>query len=202
MTRHSYLTRITHAAFSVAFFGLVFTGIAIYLHKHWIPHTGLVHEVFAVLMMASGLVYLVQAALSGGLARLYFTADDIAGIVPMTAYYLRLRNSPPAYVAYNPLQKLAYTAVLLFIAPLIVATGAALFFHVRAAGIWHLGFAIELVLFFAGHMVMVATTGLRSNLREMFTASGALQTLPHSDNARPQSPQTETPTRFAPSPRT
>jgi len=31
------------------------------------------------------------------------------------------------------------------------------------------GFGIELILFFAGHMVMVATTGLRNNIRAIVT---------------------------------
>jgi thiosulfate reductase cytochrome b subunit len=39
----------------------------------------------------------------------------------------------------------------------------------RAAQIWHIGFALELVLFVMGHALMVATTGLRNNLRSIVT---------------------------------
>lgn len=100
----------------------------------------------------------------------------------MAAYYLRLRRTAPEYGEYNPLQKLAYTVVLLTLGPLIGATGLALWPHLsivrpltRLLGgrnevtLWHIGFGLELILFFAGHMVMVATTGLRNNLRAIVT---------------------------------
>ncbi len=179
------ITRITHAAFAVAFFGLAISGALIYFHKHWIPHTPLVHDAFGVLMIISGLTYFVYEFLTDGFRRIQFGPGDAGGVFPMIAYYLRLRSTPPAYSGYNPLQKLAYTTVLLIIAPLIVATGAALFFHVRAARIWHIGFAIEMIAFFAGHMIMVAATGLLLPYRQ-------------SRNARRQSLRTETPPRFSP----
>jgi thiosulfate reductase cytochrome b subunit len=193
--RHPVLTRVTHATFSAAFFGLALTGTLIYFHKRWIPHAGLVHDAFAVLMIVSGITYLAHAIVSGGLRRMLFTSDDAAGVLPMAAYYLRLRGTPPAYVTYNPLQKVAYTAVLMLIAPLIVASGAALFFHVRAASVWHVGFAVELVAFFFGHMVMVTATGLQKNLRAIGLSLPFLTA--HTD--RPTSRQTGTPLQSAPS---
>jgi thiosulfate reductase cytochrome b subunit len=39
----------------------------------------------------------------------------------------------------------------------------------RAIGLWHLGFAVELIAFFVGHMFMVATTGLRKNIAAIIT---------------------------------
>jgi thiosulfate reductase cytochrome b subunit len=179
------ITRITHAAFAIAFFGLAATGTLIYFHKHWIPHAGLVHDGFAILMIVSGVVYFAHEFLTNGFRRIFFSGAEAGGVVPMIAYYLRLRSESPAYSGYNPLQKLAYTAVLFIIAPLIVASGAALFFHVRAASVWHVGFAIEIVAFFVGHMAMVVATG-------------SLRPFPRLGNARPQSRQNETPSQFAP----
>jgi thiosulfate reductase cytochrome b subunit len=175
--RHSLITRLTHGAFGVAFMGLALTGAQIYLHAHWLPGVGSVHQTLALVAIASGIIYFAYAALSGSLRKLLLSQSDVSGLVPMALYYVRLRNTPPAYVDYNPLQKLAYTIVLLTMGPLIAATGLAIWPHLpllrplqamfggrRAASVWHVGFAVELVLFFFGHMVMIATTGLRENL--------------------------------------
>lgn len=179
--RHSLVTRITHAIFFLAFSGLAFSGTVLYFHKHWIPHAGTVHQILALLMLASAAVYFAGAMMSGHMTDVLFGAGDARGLIPMAAYYLRLRRDAPEYNGYNPLQKLAYTAVLLMIGPLLAATGLAIWPHMpifrplaalfggKAARIWHIGFAIELVLFVIGHAVMVATTGLRNNLRSIVT---------------------------------
>jgi thiosulfate reductase cytochrome b subunit len=170
VNRHSFVARATHAVFSLAFLILAVTGAQIYFHAHWLPFKpAAVHLYCGFAMIACGLVYLAGTLRTGELRKLLFGRSDEAGLVPMAAYYLRLRANPPRFRDYNPLQKLAYTIVLFFIAPLIAATGVGLWLHVRAATIWHVGFAIELVLFFFGHMLMVATTGLRNNLRAMTT---------------------------------
>jgi thiosulfate reductase cytochrome b subunit len=180
--RHSLVTRITHATFGISFLALAFSGLQMYFHKHWLAfNVGALHQYFALAMLASGLIYIVSGIISGDLGKLIFGPEDGAGVLPMVAYYLRLRAEPPHYTGYNPLQKLAYTAVLLFIAPLLAATGFALWKHSplqspmqgifgrRTASIWHVGFAVELVLFFFGHILMVATTGLRNNIRSIIT---------------------------------
>jgi thiosulfate reductase cytochrome b subunit len=133
-------------------------------------------------MIASGLIYLAGGVLSGSLSKLLFGPRDAAGLVPMIAYYTRLRKIAPVYADYNPLQKLAYTIVLLTMGPLMAATGMAMWPHLplfrpvtqffggrKDVALWHLGFGLELALFFVGHMVMVATTGLRNNLRAIIT---------------------------------
>lgn len=197
--RHSLVTRITHGVFGLAFVGLALTGTQIEMHKHWIPRSGLVHEIFAVLLIASTIVYIAGGLRSGGLRGIWFGEDALRDAVPMAAYYLRLRRDPPQYEGYNPLQKMAYTAAMLIITPLIIATGAAMFFRVRAASVWHVGFAIELALFFAGHIVMVASTGLRRNLHAIVTGwyvSDELSPSRRPDSALRTSLQTETPARF------
>ena len=180
--RHSLVTRATHAAFAAAFAGLVVTGTQIYLHTHWLRNPGTLHQIFALTMIASGLAYFCHAAATGKLNDLLFSARDAAGLIPMATYYLRLRKEPPPYTTYNPLQKIAYTIVLLMIAPLIAATGLAMWPHLalfrplarvfggrRSVQLWHVGFGFELIVFFSGHMLMIATTGLRDNLRAIVT---------------------------------
>lgn len=184
--RHSSVTRITHAGFALAFAGLALTGAQIDLHKHWIPRAGLIHELFGVLLIASVLAYILHGLRSGGLRGIWFGENDIRGVAPMAAFYLRLRESPPEYQGYNPLQKMAYTAAMLIITPLIIATGAALFFHVKAATVWHVGFAIELALFFLAHVIMVASTKV----------SGVLSPCRPQDSALRPLLQTEMPARF------
>jgi thiosulfate reductase cytochrome b subunit len=122
-------------------------------------------------MLASGIVYVGNGLLSGELGKLLYTPADNAGMWPMIAYYLRLRKAPPQYDDYNSLQKLSYTMVLLLIGPLIAATGIAMWTKTggRAMGLLHLGLALELVLFFFGHTIMVATTGLWNNVHSMIT---------------------------------
>lgn len=182
--RHTLATRVTHATFSIAFFGLIATGVQMYLRQHWLPiNVAALHQDFGLAMIASGFVYFAGSLLNGTLRKLLFRAQDVRGLFPMVAYYLRLRKDAPQFDSeYNPLQKLAYTLVLLTLGPMMAATGIAMWPHLaivrpvlRMAGgrnavtIWHLGFAVELVLFFAGHMVMVATTGLRRNLSAIVT---------------------------------
>ena len=170
--RHSLVTRITHVTFSVCFLILALSGAQIFLHAHWIHvKTGVLHEFCGLGMILSGAVYLASGIRSGELGKLIFLPADTANVVPMAAYYMRLRGSAPAYSDYNPLQKLAYTIVLLLIGPAIAATGLAMWLRLggRGLGILHLGLAVELVLFFFGHMLMVATTGVYNNLRSMVT---------------------------------
>lgn len=208
--RHSIVTRITHATFFFAFVALAVSGAQMYFHRHWIPlKVPVLHQYFGLAMLVSGVVYIASGMIEGKLGKLLFTSDDVAGVWPMAAYYLGLRETPPPYLGYNPLQKLAYTMVLLFIAPLIVATGFALWKHSplqppmaaifgkKTASIWHIGFAIELLLFFAGHMLMVAGTGLRRNLRAIVLGAptpDAFQSpqtgaIPETVRTRAQSPQ-------------
>jgi thiosulfate reductase cytochrome b subunit len=180
--RHKFITRFTHATFFLSFLGLAVSGAQMYFHQHWLPvKVPVLHQYLGLAMLASGVVYLLSGMFNGGLSKMLFGEDDIAQIWPMTAYYLRLRKEPPVYGEYNPLQKLAYTAVLLIVSPLIAATGFAMWKHSplqtptaaifggKTATIWHVGFAIELMLFFFGHLVMVASTGLRNNVRAIVT---------------------------------
>lgn len=120
--RHSIVTRVTHATFFFAFLALAITGTQMYFHQYWIPlKVPVLHQYFGLAMLASGVVYIASGIVNGQLRNLLFGGDDVAGLWPMAAYYLGLRATPPRHGAYNPLQKLAYTLVLLLIAPLIAS---------------------------------------------------------------------------------
>lgn len=115
---------------------------------------------------------------------------DAAKLVPMQLYYLGLRNEPPNYGRYNPLQKLAYSVVLFAIAPLIVLSGAAMLpfsmlhpiatIFVGGVKLWHFALMLMLCLFVIGHVGMVLATGLVKNMRSMITGGGFTVRAPHS----------------------
>lgn len=83
----------------------------------------------------------------------------------------------------NPLQKLTYFGVVFVVTPIVILSGMALsptidsWFHWlpavfggrQFARIWHFAGMWALILFFVGHVAMVALTGLINNLRSMFT---------------------------------
>ncbi len=57
-----------------------------YFHQHWMPlKAAQIHQYFGLAMLASGVVYVTSAILSGEFGKLLFGAKDPAGIVPMTA---------------------------------------------------------------------------------------------------------------------
>lgn len=182
--RHSIVTRITHATFFLSFMGLAVSGAQMYFHRHWIPiKVPVLHQYLGLAMLAGGVIYLISGLVSGQLGKLIFTEDDLGGLWPMAAYYLRLREQPPNYGEYNPLQKLAYTLVLFVFAPLIVLTGLALSPGVDSAApwltavfggrqfarLWHFVLMIALCGFGIMHVILVATTGLRNHLTSMIT---------------------------------
>jgi len=108
-----------------------------------------------------------------------FRRKDIGGVMPMIGYYLRLRKDHPPAGKYNALQKLAYTAIPLAAAGSILS-GMSIYWPVQfgwltslfggydVARYWHFIFNAAFVLFFAGHLLMVALAGW-SNFLSMIT---------------------------------
>ena len=169
--RHSLLARITHLLFGLCFAVLAVTGVQIAMHRHWLRGAPHIHQYAGIVMIVTGMIFFANGLLTGEIGKLLYRPKDTGNLWPMIAYYLRLRPDAPVYADYNPLQKFAYTFVLMLIAPLIAATGVAMWTRIggRAMGFWHLGFAAELLLFTFGHVLMVATTGFRDNVRSMIT---------------------------------
>jgi Ni/Fe-hydrogenase b-type cytochrome subunit len=108
-----------------------------------------------------------------------FRETDIKGVFPMIKYYLRIEKEHPRSGKYNPLQKLAYTSTP-FLGIGVVLSGLAMYMPVQLQLIasvfggydlarWiHFLFMAALVLFFAGHIIMVITAGW-SNFVPMIT---------------------------------
>lgn len=141
------------------------------------------HFFFGWMLTIAVAGYLVAGIVRGDLRQLVLRPSDLPKLWPMLLYDLRLRKHPPAYGAYNPLQKAAYTVVLFVLVPLIVLSGLALspgvdaiapwltaFFGGRQfARLWHFTFMTLLIAYFCVHMIAVFTAGAWNNLRAMVT---------------------------------
>jgi thiosulfate reductase cytochrome b subunit len=123
------------------------------------------------LFAINGVVYVLYNILTRhGRRTTIFGKSDVSGVLPMILYYLRIRKEHPPQKKYNALQKLAYTIVpLLALAGIL--SGIAIYWPVQFSGItslfggyetarvWHFICMSALVLFFAGHLLMVAIAG-------------------------------------------
>ncbi len=108
-----------------------------------------------------------------------FSRSDIAGVFPMVLYYMRIRKEHPPVRKYNALQKLAYTTIAL-VAAVSILSGLAIYWPVQFQGIarllgnyevaryWHFIAMAFIVLFFAGHLLMVVIAGW-NNFLSMIT---------------------------------
>jgi len=117
-------------------------------------------------LMAAGALYLCYLVASGEWRTLLFRPRDIRGAIEMQKYYLRLRKDHPPQGKHNPLQKLAYTFILL-LGVLSVLTGfaiykptqfswlTALFGGFQAARYWHFWAVWIFVGFLIVHVVLV-----------------------------------------------
>ncbi|MBV8976647.1 MAG: cytochrome b/b6 domain-containing protein [Alphaproteobacteria bacterium] len=157
----------------------------------WLAMGRLWHFAFAWLFVANGLMFLVWATWRGHVRRdLLPTKDDIRHLPQEIVDHARLKfPKGEAAKRYNGLQKLAYSAVLFVVAPLIVATGLAMSPTMDAAAPWlpwifggrqsartiHFLCAFSFLAFFIVHIVMVVLSGTWNNLRSMITGRYAIE---------------------------
>jgi thiosulfate reductase cytochrome b subunit len=141
------------------------------------------HLLFAWVMFASWVAYLISAAVRGTLRELVMRPGDFRKLWPMQLYYLRLRKTPPPHGTYNPLQKLTYNVVVFVFFPLLFLTGltlspgmdaaapwlTAVFGGRQFARLWHFALMVTLLGYLATHLVLVLSTGFRNNMRSMIT---------------------------------
>lgn len=128
------------------------------------------HFSFMWIYLATGLFYFGYQAISGNYRQVLFTPRDVRGVWPMIRHYFFFGPKPPLTEPYNPLQKLAYTSAIV-LGILSVLTGMVLYnpvqFSVLAylmggfhlARLWHFLVMWCLLLFLAGHLVMVVVHG-------------------------------------------
>lgn len=153
--------------------------------EQWLAMGRRWHFFFAWVFVLNGLGFGLWALVRRHLSRdLWPTGADWRGIGPSVLDHVRFRHSTGAAAArYNVLQKLSYLSIIFGLAPLIVATGLAmspsmdalipwlpgLFGGRQSARTVHFVACFAFVGFVAGHLFMVAVTGLWNNVRSMVT---------------------------------
>jgi len=198
---HPFVVRLAHWVGGVAVLVMIASGLQIFIafpsfgpkipqQNFWIPPKSIVlggwlaggiqwHFAFMWFFMGSGLLYVVYQAVSGHWRQVLFMPRDIKGVWPMVRHYFLFGKKPPVEAAYNPLQKLAYTAAIFF-GVLSTLTGlvvwkpvqfwwlTVLFGGFRSARVWHFASMCGFVLFIVGHLIMVALHGW-NNFYSMIT---------------------------------
>ena len=204
--RHHWIVRVTHWATLLLVTGMVASGLQIYeayarfgnrggrlfpspfdgaQFPHWSRLggwlAGALNWHFALMwpLVTAGLLYAGYLAASGEWRGLWFRPRDVPGAIGMARYYLRLRQDHPPQGKHNPLQKLAYTSIVL-LGVLAVLTGlaiykplqfswlTALFGGFQAARYWHFWIVWIFVGFTIVHVILVFAVDPPS-LRAMLT---------------------------------
>ena len=139
------------------------------------------HFFFGWLFAITGIIYLLYNLPAGHIRKFFFTLYDAKKVPAMAAYYLHVRQNSPQEGEYNPLQKMAYTGVFIFLAPLILLSGMAMSPQLNVAFHWlpaafggrqsaravHFILAFGFLFFALGHVLMVLTQGFFNNMRSM-----------------------------------
>jgi len=128
------------------------------------------HLTFMWIYIATGVFYFCYQLFSGNYRQILFTPSDIRGVWPMVHYYFFFGPQPEPRQVYNPLQKLAYTSVLV-LGVLSVLTGLAVWKPVQFsrlawpmggfhyARVWHFAVMWAILFFLLGHLIMVVLHG-------------------------------------------
>jgi len=128
------------------------------------------HLAFAWIFLASGAAYASYQAATRNYRQVLFSRGDVRGVWPMVRHYFFFGPKPPVTEAYNPLQKHAYTTVIV-LGILSVLTGLVIWkpvqfswlawpmggFHL--ARVWHFIIMWAMLAFVFGHLVMVVLHG-------------------------------------------
>jgi Ni/Fe-hydrogenase b-type cytochrome subunit len=128
------------------------------------------HLTFMWIFIGTGLLYIAYELISGNWREVLFLPRDVKGVWPMVRHYFFFGKKPETAAPYNPLQKLAYTAAVLF-GVLSTLTGLVLYkpvqfgwlallfggFHVTR--IWHFLALCGFLSFIPGHLIMVVLHG-------------------------------------------
>lgn len=193
MKRHHWLVRLTHWATFVLILGMIASGLQIYEAYSkfgnrggkmlpnpfadaafpdwsrlggWLAGGLMWHFTLMWPLVFVGATYLLYLALSGEGKKLVFRPSDVRPAIEMAKYYLRVRKDHPPQGKHNPLQKQAYTSIIL-LATLSVLTGlavwkpiqlswlTAIFGGFQAARYWHFWAVWLFVGFIVTHVFMV-----------------------------------------------
>jgi sulfoxide reductase catalytic subunit YedY len=145
--------------------------------RHW-------HFIFDILFVLTGLTYVVFFFATPWLNRLlpnHWSLFPEAASCAVTYLSLHLPQGPIGFFRYDALQQLTYFSVIFVLGPLAILTGLAmspaldnryrwysrLFGNRQLARSLHFLVMLSFVLFFIGHMVLVALTGFAANLNDI-----------------------------------
>ena len=195
---HPLIVRATHWVNFLALGIMVLSGLRIYNASPlfefrippdftlggWLAGARQWHFFGMWLFTSNGVLYVLYNLFSrhGRRTTLFDPRSDFTGVLPMVLYYMRIRREHPQRGKYNALQKLAYTTVPV-LALGAMLSGVAIYWPVQfgwittlfgnydTARVWHFIFMAALVMFFLGHLVMVAIAGW-SNFWSMITGWG------------------------------
>lgn len=204
--RHHWIVRVTHWSTLVLILGMIASGIQIYgayarfgnrggtllpnpfqdaefpewsRLGGWLAGGLMWHFTLMWPLVIVGATYLIYLAASGEWRTLVFRPRDIGPAVEMAKYYARLRRDHPPQGKHNPLQKQAYSAIIL-LGVLSVLTGVsiwkpvqfswltALFGGFQTARYWHFWAVWLFVGFIVTHVFMVVVADPAS-IRAMIT---------------------------------
>ena len=204
--RHHWIVRLTHWAAFVLLAGMVASGLQIYeayarfgnRGGRLLPNpftdaefpewsrlggwlAGGLNWHFALMwpLVTVGIAYAGYLAASGEWRALLFRPRDVRGASAMALYYLRLRRDHPPQGKHNPLQKLAYSSIVL-LGGLAVLTGVSIYKPLQfawltallggfqAARYWHFWTVWIFVSFTVVHVILVFTVDPAS-FRAMIT---------------------------------
>lgn len=194
--RHRGIVRLTHWLNAIFLAGMIASGLQIYTaYAHFGPHDAVYqlpnpfdasrlhipgsvrlggwlagglrwHFALAWPFILTGGAYLLFLVVSGEWRALLFRPRDVKGSVEMLKYYLRLRQDHPPQGKHNPLQKSAYTFILLLAVvsvltgfaiakPVQLASLTALFGGYQSARYIHFVAVWTFIAFLVVHVVMV-----------------------------------------------
>src|SRR5579863_410477 len=137
------------------------------------------HLTFAWIYAATGVFYVAYQIFSGNYRQALIVRRDLPGVWPMIRHYFFFGRKPAQTEVYNPLQKMAYTSVIV-LGLLSVLTGIVLYNPVQFSflaslmggfhwvRVWHFCVLCALLLFVLGHLIMVILHGW-SNFISMLT---------------------------------
>jgi sulfoxide reductase catalytic subunit YedY len=145
--------------------------------RHW-------HFIFDILFVLTGIVYVAFLFSTPWLYRILPTNVSIvpaAASCAVTYLSLHLPSGASGFFRYDALQQLTYFSVIFILAPLAILTGLAmspaldnrfrwyarLFGNRQIARSIHFLVMVSFVLFFIGHMTLVALTGFAVNLNDI-----------------------------------
>ena len=193
LRRHHWIVRVTHWSAFVVIFGMIASGLQIYgayprfgprggpyllnpFHGERFPEwsrlggwlAGGINWHFALMwpLVLVGLLYVGYLVASGEWRKLVFRPRDVPGAIAMVRHYLRIDRDHPPQGKHNPLQKLAYTGIVLLGAGAVVS-GVAMYKPVQlhwlvtalggfqAARYWHFWTVWLFVGFTVVHVALV-----------------------------------------------